>query len=361
MLYKFFANSQKSWQAMFEAICSASESIYLEMYIFQDDIVEFDFLSVIKEKAHMGIKVKIILDSFGSSNLSKKAIAEIRESGVELLFLSYFLHRTHRKVLIIDEKIAFLGGVNFHQSSHLWNDLMVKVRGRLVNSITRSFAKTYIECGGKDFAVVSKSIKKNKSHKNKQVSEDVYGIVKKKKVLRDWLVEHSPVKNKFRLKKIYTNHFSLAKENITLVTPYFMPKRWFVGLLHQAHLRGVNIHILVPEYTDHYLVDRVNYFYMNKLSKLGVDFFLEPQMNHAKIMMIDSREAIVGSNNLDFLSFELNSEIGIFFNDKIAINRISNIIEGWKRDSVLFDTTTHKMRWFDYVISPIFKIFSRIL
>ena len=335
---------------MFEAISSARESIYLEVYIFQDDMVEFDFLTLLKEKAMSGIKVKIILDSFGSFGLSKKAISDIRESGAELLFLSYFLHRTHRKILAIDGKIAFIGGVNFHQSSSLWNDLVVRVRGKLVHSIIRSFAKTYIECGGKDPEIVLKSIKKNKVHKNK----------KEKRRVKDWLIEHSPVKNNYRLRKIYTTHISMAKENITLVTPYFMPRRWFMGLLHQAHLRGVNIHILVPETADHHFVDRVNYFYMNKLSRLGVDFFLGPQMNHAKIMMIDFKEAIVGSNNLDFLSFELNSEIGIFFNDRVAINRIANITNGWKRDSVLFDAKSYKMKWFDYIISPIFKIFSRI-
>lgn len=336
---------------MYEAISGAKESIYLEVYIFQDDMLEFDFLSLIKEKAQMGLKVKIILDSFGSYGLSKKAIADIRESGAELLFLSYFLHRTHRKILVVDGKIAFIGGVNFHQSSSLWNDMVVRVKGgKLVGSIIRSFAKTYIECGGRDSEIILKSIRKNKLHRNS----------KEKRKIRDWLIEHSPVKNNYKFKKIYSSHIFLAKENITLVTPYFMPRRWFIGLLHQAQLRGVHIHILVPECTNHYFVDRVNYHFMNKLSRLGVDFFLEPQMNHAKIMMIDYKEAIVGSNNLDFLSFELNSEIGIFFNNRVAINRISNIIDRWKRDSVLFDVHSYKMRLFDYVLAPIVKIFAKI-
>ncbi len=351
MHYKFFANSQKTWQAMYEAISGAKESIYLEVYIFQDDMLEFDFLSLIKEKAQMGLKVKIILDSFGSYGLGKKTIADIRESGAELLFLSYFLHRTHRKILVVDGNTAFIGGVNFHQSSSLWNDLVVRVKGgKLVDSIIRSFAKTYIECGGRDSEIVLKSVKKNKLHRNK----------KEKRKIKDWLIEHSPVKNNYRLKKIYTSHISQAKENITLVTPYFMPKRWLTGLLHQAHLRGVDIHILVPESTDHYFLDRVNYFYMEKLARLGVDFFLELQMNHAKIMMIDCKEAIVGSNNLDFLSFELNSEIGIFFNNRVAINRILNIIERWKRGSVLFDYHLYKMKWFDYILAPVIRIFAKI-
>ena len=92
MHYKFFTNSQKSWQAMFNAILVAKESIYLEMYIFQDDMVDFDFLKLIKEKAKEGLRVRIVLDSFGSLNLSKKNILEIKEAGIELFFLSYFLH-----------------------------------------------------------------------------------------------------------------------------------------------------------------------------------------------------------------------------------------------------------------------------
>jgi cardiolipin synthase len=355
MKYKFFANSQKSWRAMFDAISSAKESIYLEMYIFQDDMVEFDFLKLLKEKARSGVKIKMILDSFGSSNLSNKAVLDIRESGIELLFLSYLLHRTHRKILVVDEEAAFIGGVNFYQKSSLWNDLVVQIKGGLVASITRSFAKAYIECGGKDTLMIAKSVKKNK-----RVNSSV-DTRKIKEKMHDWLVEHSPSKNKFRLKKIYTKHLSEARASILLVTPYFMPRRWLIGLLHQAHLRGVNVQVLVPENTENYFIDRVNYFYMCKLSNLGIKLYLEPEMNHAKIMIIDRKEAVVGSNNLDYLSFELNSEIGIFFNDPSAIIAISRITNEWRKDSVEFNTLNYKRKWFDYILFPVIRIFNRIL
>ncbi len=361
MRYKFFASSQKSWQAMFNAILVAKESIYLEMYIFQEDMVDFDFLKLLKEKAKEGIRVKIILDSFGSSSLSKKAVIEIREAGIELFFLSYFLHRTHRKILIVDEKIAYIGGVNFQQSASLWNDLVVQIKGgKLISSITKSFAKVYHECGGLDQKILDRMV----ISRNKIILRANGQYVMKEKIrdkMRDWLVDHSPVKNKFRLKKLYTKHLLDARKEIILVTPYFMPKRWLIGLLHQANLRGVKVEVLVPEKTDYYFIDRVNYFYMSKLSKLGIDIYLESKMNHAKIMTIDSKEAVVGSNNLDYLSFELNSEVGIFFNDQDAIQRISKIIESWKKDSVLFDATIQKMKWFDYILAPIINLFLRIL
>ena len=343
MQYKFFTNSQKSWQAMFKAISVAKNSIYLEMYIFQDDMVDFNFLKLLKEKAKSGLKVKIILDSFGSADLSKKVIFEIKEAGAELIFLSYFLHRTHRKILVVDEEVAFIGGVNFHQSASLWNDLVVRVKGNLVVSIINSFAKVYKECGGKDSQILvhSKKILKDK--------------------INDWLIEHFPIKNKFNLKRVYKDNLLKAEKSVVIVTPYFMPRRWLIGLLHQAVLRGVKVEVLVPMITDHYFIDRVNYFFMYKLSKLGVDIYLEKNMNHAKLMLIDSREGIVGSPNFDYFSFELNSEVGIFFKDFNVIKKLVNIVQEWKKDTILFNFKTQKPNFLDYILYPIIGFFNRIL
>ncbi len=102
------------------------------------------------------------------------------------------------------------------------------------------------------------------------------------------------------MKDLYKDHIALAKKEITLVTPYFVPKRWFVALLHQAVLRGVEVSVIIPENTEHVLLTKTNYFYMNRAQKLGIKFYLGNSMNHAKIMLIDSDEALIGSQNLDF-------------------------------------------------------------
>ena len=115
--YKFFNNSEKAWKSMFEAISEASKSIYLEMYIFQNNIDDFDFFHLLKDKAKKGLRVRLILDSFGSITLKNSAVAELKEAGVEVLSLSYLLHRMHRKVLVVDEEIAFIGGVNIYKIS----------------------------------------------------------------------------------------------------------------------------------------------------------------------------------------------------------------------------------------------------
>ena len=345
MRYKFFTNSKESWHAMFEAISIAQKSIYFEMYIFQDDMTDFDFLSLLKEKAKNGLKVKIILDSFGSANLSKKAILELRESGVELFFISHFFHHTHRKILIIDESVAFVGGVNFHQSARNWNDLVVKLKGKIVFYVLKSFAKAYAKCGGKDLSILV--YKKNK----KVILTE----------MNSWLVEHSPMWKKSSFKKIYQKKISQAEKSIFLVTPYFMPRRWLIALLHQAVLRGVRVEVIVPQFTDYYFIDRVNYFFMYKLSRLGVNIYLEKKMNHAKLMIIDEREGMVGSQNLDYLSFDLNSEVGIFFNEIKTVKKLLDIFEIWKKDTVLFDYKNQKPKLIDYLLSPIISVFNRIL
>ncbi|MDP1760199.1 MAG: phosphatidylserine/phosphatidylglycerophosphate/cardiolipin synthase family protein [Candidatus Woesebacteria bacterium] len=345
MYYKFFTNSQKSWQAMFEAISLAQKSIYFEMYIFQDDIIDFDFISLLKEKAKAKLKVKMILDSFGSADLSKKMILELKEAGVELFFLSYFFHRAHRKILIVDEEVAFVGGVNFHQSARNWNDLVVKLRGKIMPYVLRSFAKAYEKCGGRDVSILRH--KKNKKIITNEMSS--------------WLIEHSPMWKKSSFKKIYQKKINHAEKNIFLVTPYFMPRRWLIALFHQAILRGLRVEVLVPQFTDYYFIDRINYVFMSKLSKLGVNIYLAKEMNHAKLMIIDEREGMVGSQNLDYVSFDLNSELGIFFDEPKTVKKLVEIFESWKKNAILFDSKIQKPNFLDYLLSPIISIFNKIL
>jgi len=342
MRYKFFTNSERAWQGMFVSIENANKSIYIEMYIFLDDMKAINFIELLIQKAKSGVRVRLVLDSFGSAQLSTKAIESLREAGAEVRFFSSFLHRTHRKILIIDEKTAFIGGVNFHQHTKDWKDLVVRVEGRVVKYITRSFAKIYILCGGKDPVIIA--LRKNI----------------KMKEIQTWFVEHLPGRS-HRLKEIYKEHISSAEKSVYLVTPYFMPKRWLSRALYNATMMGVNVEIFVPLKTDHYIIDRVNYFYMYRLAKRGVNFYLSSTMNHAKLMVIDEKEAMVGSQNLDSLSFDWNAEAGIFLKDFKAVSNILNILKDWKSESYLFDFKNYKPRLIDYILFPFVSFFSRIL
>lgn len=121
----------------------------------------------------------------------------------------------------------------------------------------------------------------------------------------------------------------------------------------------MEVEILIPAYTDHWIIDRVNYYYMYKLSLLGIRFYIENTMNHAKAMIIDTDEGLVGSQNLDYLSFDLNSEIGVFFHDTEVVSELLQIAQVWKDDAVLFDPTHYKPQWFDTLLSSFLNLFAR--
>lgn len=344
MKHAFYTTSEKAWDAMLKAIAGAKRSIYLEMYIFADNTPGHEFFAALMHKAKEGVNVKIVIDSLGSSDLQARTIRDAKAAGVELLFLSYWLQHTHKKILVVDEAVAFIGGVNIHRLFKKWSDLQIRVKGPVVKSIIRSFARTYQMCGGSDIRVLAWNEKKTRVTK-----------------ARLWILEHWRPESRREVKQHYENAIAQAQKNITIVTPYFAPQRWLVGALHQAMLRGAAVHILLPEHTDLWHMNRVNYFFMYRLRSLGAVIYLSPVMNHAKAMLIDDTEGMVGSQNIDPLSFQYNIEAGVFFSDEKMVRGLAEIIEQWRRDSFVFDPLNKKPRLIDYALSPVIRIFQRLL
>lgn len=326
---------------MLAAIAAAKRSIYIEMYIFVDNTETHHFFDVLKQKARSGVKVKLILDSLGSNDLHEDDVAELRDAGVELLFFSYWLRHTHKKILIVDEEVAFLGGVNINKLFRKWNDLQVKLSGPIVKSVLRSFAKSYRACGGCD--IVLRAIGHHKLRFLEQA--------------KIWFLEQQQLTRKNPLAKLYRDKLKSAQGSIVIVTPYFAPRRWLVGILHQAVLRGVRVEILVPQKTDNRFANWVNYLYLSKLAPLGIKFYLHPEMNHAKALLIDGREGMVGSNNIDPLSFDYLLEAGAVFTDPEMVAELSTIVDGWRCVSNLFIPATHSPTWLDCLFMPIVGIF----
>jgi len=344
MKYSLYTTSEKAWDAMLDAIVHAKKSIYIEMYIFSNDTFQsHDFVNTLRQKAEEGVRVVIIADAFGSEALKKEVSSEIEKSKIEFIFFSHWIRHIHRKILIVDEKIAFIGGVNIKKSFIHWDDLQLKLSGRIVKRILRSFSYTYAMSGGTNDKILK------------------YRETKFAGRIKHLLVDHWPIRNINTLKKHYIEKINDANKSIQIVTPYFTPPRWLISLLDNAIRRGVKIEILIPAQSDLPIVDRLNYNYINKLHALGIDFYLNNKMNHAKLLVIDGKEGLIGSQNIDPLSFELNTEAGIFFQDKKLLNELSVIIEGWKNNSIKFESGKYKMKLIDYVILIAIKIFRPIL
>jgi cardiolipin synthase A/B len=344
MKYRLYTTSWKAWDAMLLAIDQAKKSIYIEMYIFLDDTSgSHDFVGKLKQKAQEGVRVIIVADAFGSSEIKKESIEALREAGVEFLFFSHWLRHIHRKILIIDERLAFLGGVNIGKKFSQWKDLQLRLHGRVVKRIMKSFAYTYAMASGKD--------KKILAYREKLFSTK----------FRFWLVEYSPFRNIHSLKDQYRQKISRAEKSIQIATPYFAPPRWLIAILDSAIHRGVIVEIIIPKKTDLPFIDRINHRFMYNLSKTGINFFLTPVMNHAKIMLIDRKIGLVGSQNIDYLSFNLNAEAGIFFEENDLVAELRQTVDEWKNEAEQFRPQKYKMKAVDYLILAVIKLFRPIL
>lgn len=329
---------------MYSRMKQAQKSIHIEMYIFTADTQRtHDFISLLKEKAKEGLQIILIFDVFGSLALANSTVKELREVGIEVRFFRHIFYRTHKKILLIDGRIAFLGGVNITEHARDWKDLQLEVTGRIVALIYRSFKRTYKLTGGK--------------HTPYKPQSD-YSWRGRVKI---WMLENMPIIGKNMLKDYYLDKLNSAQKSIVFVTPYFIPSRWMLGAMRNALSRDVEITVLIPKNPDHLPAEHVNKYYAAKVTRLGVKVYYMPGMNHAKAAMIDEEEGLVGSANIDALSFNIDNEIGLFFKDEAFVGQLKKVIDNWKKDAKLYDYKRQPLKWYTILFIPFIRLFNPIL
>lgn len=119
--------------------------------------------------------------------------------------------------------------------------------------------------------------------------------------------------------------------------------------------------IILPRTTDHWILNKTNLHYVATHSITGIRFFHQNRMNHAKVMLIDEKEGVVGSQNMDVLSFDYAIEAGVFFDDEKMTADLRRIIDRWQKDSTPFDPSKHRRRWLDYIIAPIIRLVQSVI
>jgi cardiolipin synthase A/B len=339
-----FTTSLSAWHAMAESVRDAKTSIYLEMYIFEDENMQpgLDFVSLLAQKAQEGVRVVVIPDAFGSRELSNDATERLRSAGVEVLFYTFYLKRTHRKLLIVDENVAYVGGVNLSHRFSEWDDLVIRVRGRFVDSVVRSFARVYKSCEGTDASVLQ------------------HAKESPLKKARMWFVEHGVGTRHQEMRRQYIKHIVKAQKTIVLVTPYFQPQRWLLNILVLAMYRGVTVEVLLPLRGDNAIMDRLNGYYADRCTSLGMSIYWYARMNHSKAMLIDNMFGVIGSQNLDTLSFDWNVESSMFFDDPQLVADLRSACEAWKEQSVPHTMGTNRV-WYDRPLMIFMRIIEPVL
>ncbi len=335
--HQFYRTTLEAWDAMYQAVLGAKKSIYWEIYIFLDDQAGARFVDALCNKAQAGVEVKIVVDAIGSWGLSRAAAKRLAEAGAEVRWYNR-LHpelavgkwwrrlwrRNHRKLLIVDEEIAFVGGVNVESKAVEWDDLFLKLTGTLVQPLLKSFAKSYIASGG--------SRKKIRHLRHPELYRGLEAWQERLKY-----VIHSPGKRQSSVRQLYHQSLLAAKESVNVLTPYFIPDKTFLKFVSQARRRGVKVNVFLPLRADHWFMGLIARAYYGLAHRSGVNLYFLNKMNHGKAITVDRQAGFVGSSNVTPRSWFLNEESGVYFDDQTMVDDLNAIFEDLKKDAAPLD------------------------
>ncbi len=349
MNHTFFTTPQKTFESMIADIKSAKKSIYLESFILKDGHLTNNFFEALKTSSRNGITVKIIVDIVGHFYSGRIDKIDLEKAGIEILFFNRWFYRSHRKILILDNTIAYIGGLNITGKNARQFDLHMRLCGLIVKPILHSFSRIYKIAGGEDQGIL-KLIKHTQVFK---LREKLY----KTKL---WFIENWPIKGKSELKEYYLESFKNSKESIEIVTPYFVPHAWLISAIEKAAKRGVSIKLIIPEKTDFWLTEMANFLFAHQLKDI-LSIFVVPEGIHAKVLLIDSCEGLVGSNNIDALSFDKNFEASVIFRKKDMVIDLIAILDHWKNIAIPLHKTDFKIKWYHKILMLLVKMIHPIL
>lgn len=349
----FYDDPWQYFNAMLDDIGSAQESICIETYKFGSGNIGERFRDVLTQKAKEGIQVRILIDYWGaqvSHTFFKDLIAlggEVRFFMKIKFFWDFFTknhRRNHRKLLLVDDNISYIGSANIAGHSLNWCESMV----RLINpEMNKQFNRIFQQ----DWEMY-KSYSFKKPSLTRMIRVDEFEI------LRD-----VPSITRQRIKKKYEIMIKSAKRRIVIETPYFLPGFMLRKTMIDAVKRGVDITVIIPENSDVGLVDLIRGRYLGMLHKSGINFRLFQRHNlHAKILMVDGEWFSIGSPNFDYRSFRYQHEIALVGNDVDIIEQIKEHVSNCLQDSAPFDYEEWQRRpFFQRFLEWIFLPFRHLL
>ena len=305
----------------------AKSHIHIDVYIFEDDALGRLVCDVLIDKAREGVEVRVIYDDVGCWNVKNEFFERMREEGIEVapflpvrfpLFTSKANYRNHRKIIVIDGRVGYVGGMNIAlryvkgirktgkgKRSLPWRDTMVRMTGGVVYALQRAFLV--------DWFFVDRTL----------ISGDRYYPIVDVSAYRRCLaqvVTSSPAARYPEMMQGYVRIILAARQYIYIETPYFLPNEPVLFALKTAATAGVDVRIIVPRHNDARLADWAGRSYLREVAEAGVKVFLyDNGFMHAKSMVCDGALSTVGSTNIDFRSFENNFEANVFvYDDEVA-------------------------------------------
>ena len=343
---KIYTDGYSFFHALLKEIASAKDHIHLDMYIFEDDALGNMVRDALVAKVREGVEVRLIYDDVGCWNVSNRFFERMREEGIEVApflpvrfpsFTSKVNYRNHRKMIVIDGRAGFIGGMNIAlryvkgTKSQPWRDTMLQITGSGVYSLQRAFLV--------DWYFVDRNLISNRKYYPHPSEESSHN----ESLLQ--IVTSGPDTPYPEIMQGYVRMILAAKKYLFIETPYFLPTDPVLFALKTAAAGGVDVRILVPLRSDTKFVEWAGRSYLREMVKAGVSVsYYKTGFLHSKMIVCDDAICSCGSTNVDFRSFENNFESNAFIYDtKVAIAMRDIFLEDTSQ-SLLFTDMPHRVK-----------------
>ncbi len=310
---KVLTNGEETFAEMLRELKEATHHIHLEYYIVRHDHIGNQIKELLIEKAKQGVKIRFLYDAVGSWQLSKQYIVDLRNAGVEIVafsqvrlpFLSSkFNFRNHRKIIVIDGTVGFVGGLNIgdeylgrNDYFGFWRDTHLLVKGEAVRTLQLIFLQDWYYMTNKSFLT--------SEYLSPRLEENIHGGVQ--------MIAGGPDNEWSVIKNIFFSMVTSAKKSVWISTPYFIPDEDIFSAIKIAALSGIDVKILMPKKPDKRIVFHASRSYFAELLEAGVKIHeFQNGFMHSKIVIVDHELASIGTSNMDMRSFHLNFEVNAF-------------------------------------------------
>ena len=313
---------------MSDLIC-AKESIHMEYFHFGIDKSSRKIRQVLMEKARQGVKVRFINENIANWPIPNCYFRSMRKAGVEVVnfsdskfsllrFLMTLSYRDHRKIVVIDNRIGYTGGMNINDHYfYQWRDTHLRLTGEAVASLQYAFLDTWLASGGQLHSAVNSFF----FHLDKPSCGQSLGTLTQ--ITPDDPTSPEPV-----LLTAYEWILNHAQKYVWFQSPYIAPPPSLISAMRNAAQRGVDVRVMVPEHCDTAIMRPINKSYYAELTEAGVQFYVRSgEFMHSKTIVCDDYLSCVGSANLDYRSFGIDYEINTFFYDRAVALRQKQIFE----------------------------------
>jgi len=320
-----FTTGKDKIEALFEDLRQATDYIHLQYFILEYDHVGKQLCDLLIARAQAGVKVRVLYDYVGSFPFKSSVLKQLRQAGVEAHpFLEVTLTqlanrinwRNHRKVVVIDGKVGYIGGMNIADryvtgdgNRAAWRDTHLRITGEVVAALQYSFAI--------DWEFTTRHLLTEKTVRYNGDTPPSGGC-------NVQMVASGPTSRWNNISFVFLKAIMLAKRRVYIQTPYFLPSDALLKALQSAALSGVDVRVMLPRRPDSRMLRLATGSYIKESILSGIKiYFYEPAMMHAKVLLIDDDFVTTGSTNFDFRSFEHNFEINALvydrqFNEKMA-------------------------------------------